>query len=239
MDFEDAGATNYSAWNEDDWERFLQQEDVRTAKFQELYESLCEDPRRNELIIRELGLSAPCEGIIPEGSLTNGNCHACEERVDCEFHELCMLIDPSELCNDDYESEEMLAAFDEVERIPAYQCAHEFAMVLQNYFEICPVGHAFSGNYNGNHSERVWRLLDAAALVAAQLAGGHGIGYDPDCICGNIANCKRALKNALYCRESLQLMNMGLRDGRALLRKADELNAMIIGWIGELRSMIY
>lgn len=239
MAFDNADSTHYNAWDEDDWERFLQQEDVRTAKFQELYESLRDNPRRNELIIRELGLCAPCGGNRAKGNKTDDYCHTCEDRFDCEFHELCLLIDPSGLCEEDYESEDMLAAFDEVERIPAYQCAHEFAMILQDYFEICPVGYCVSRNYNGNHSEQVWRLLDSAALVAAQLAGGHGIGYDPDCICGNIANCKRALKNALYCRQSLQSMNLGIGDGRTLMKKADELNAMILGWIEDLRSRVY
>ena len=239
MGLDESGAPSQSAWNEDEWERFLKQEDARTAKFQELFETLYNEPRRNKLIIDELGLCAPCGGALPEGKQNNGYCFSCDERSDCEFHEMRLLIEPRDCRPEECDSPEMLAAFEEVERIPAYQCAHEFAMLLQEFFEICPPDPIICRHYNGNHSEHVWRLLDAAALVAAQLAGGHGIGYEPDCICGNIANCKRALKNATYCLYALNRMNLGRADGRSLIRKAHELNAMIVGWIENLRGRAY
>src|SRR3954462_6579446 len=44
-----------SAWDEYDWERFLQQQDSKTEKYMELLEKYLDDPRRDEIIAREMG----------------------------------------------------------------------------------------------------------------------------------------------------------------------------------------
>ena len=42
-------------WTEDQWERFMQRSDVRSAKFGELLETLRDHPDRDEIIAREMG----------------------------------------------------------------------------------------------------------------------------------------------------------------------------------------
>jgi len=42
-------------WDEYDWERFLQQQDEKTEKYMELLEKYLDDPRRDEIIAREMG----------------------------------------------------------------------------------------------------------------------------------------------------------------------------------------
>jgi hypothetical protein len=42
-------------WDEYDWERFLQQQDQRTEKYMDLLEKYIDDPRRDEIIAREMG----------------------------------------------------------------------------------------------------------------------------------------------------------------------------------------
>ena len=43
------------AWDEYEWERFLQQQDQKTEKYMELLEKYIDDPNRDELVSREMG----------------------------------------------------------------------------------------------------------------------------------------------------------------------------------------
>src|SRR5438552_15466047 len=45
------------AWDEYDWERFLQQQDQKTEKYMGLLEKYVDDPQRDEIIAREMGWS--------------------------------------------------------------------------------------------------------------------------------------------------------------------------------------
>jgi hypothetical protein len=49
-------------WDEYDWERFLQQQDQRTEKYMELLEKYIDDPRRDEIIAREMGWTTTTSG---------------------------------------------------------------------------------------------------------------------------------------------------------------------------------
>src|SRR6201987_3028100 len=42
-------------WDEYEWERFLQQQDGKTEKYMQLLERYLDDPRRDEIIAREMG----------------------------------------------------------------------------------------------------------------------------------------------------------------------------------------
>jgi hypothetical protein len=138
---------------------------------------------------------------------------------------------------DDAETQEILAIFDEVQRIPAYQQAHTFSLRLREYFGASLRGRE-PRDANPAWVQDVWGLLDAAALVPAQLAGGHGIGYERDCICGNIANCKRALNNARQCIHCLREMKLPKADAAALVNQARQVCAVVAGWIEDLRSRV-
>ena len=51
--FESAGEER--AWDEYDWERFLQQQDRKTEKYMELLEKYLDNPNRDQIIAREMG----------------------------------------------------------------------------------------------------------------------------------------------------------------------------------------
>src|SRR5438477_8026910 len=62
-------------WDEYDWERFLQQQDGKTEKYMQLLETYLDDPRRDEIIAREMGWtqlleekdwSAEVDGLLEE-----------------------------------------------------------------------------------------------------------------------------------------------------------------------------
>jgi len=215
-------------WDEDDWERFLQQADVRTAKYQELFETLDGHPRRDELIAREMGWDQFFEQCRFEG----GDCDNCPHRFDCERHELIRLVS-----GDDEDGDEDLAEeFEEIWKIPAFREGHDFSLRLQQYFES-------NGNGDLRHDEDVLRALSAASMVPAQIAGGHGIGYDKDSLCGNIANCKRALKNLGICFSLLTDLHtrqiIPFERLCDLKSDAESLRAEVQHWIEDLRSRVW
>ena len=80
-------------------------------------------------------------------------------------------------------------------------------------------------------------------MVSAQVAGGHGIGYERDSLCGNIANCKRALRSLDACREQLLILQerrLILPDDLlALSVEADQVSVEISRWIESLRARIW
>jgi hypothetical protein len=43
------------AWDEYDWERFLQQQDHKTERYMELFEKYIDDPNRDQIIAKEMG----------------------------------------------------------------------------------------------------------------------------------------------------------------------------------------
>lgn len=52
-----AGHDSDRAWDEYEWERFLQQQDQKTEKYMELLEKYIDDPQRDEIVAREMGWS--------------------------------------------------------------------------------------------------------------------------------------------------------------------------------------
>jgi hypothetical protein len=50
-------------------------------------------------------------------------------------------------------------------------------------------------------------LYLSAGKVGANLAGGHGLGYDDEFICGNIVKCRWALSDCEFCREMLEQLH--------------------------------
>jgi hypothetical protein len=68
------------AWDEYDWERFLQQQDHKTEKYMELLEKYLDDPQRDQIIAREMGWtqlleskdwSAEVDALLDEDSNDN------------------------------------------------------------------------------------------------------------------------------------------------------------------------
>src|SRR5262245_33910876 len=56
-----AGHGSERAWNEYEWERFLQQQDQKTERYMELLEKYIDDPHRDEIVAREMGWAHPTE----------------------------------------------------------------------------------------------------------------------------------------------------------------------------------
>jgi len=224
-------ATECEGWDEDDWERFLQLADARTAKYEELFETFIDHPKREEIIAHEMGW----EDFFRECRSRVANCDECPDRHECEAYEMLRLMEGPDNIEDDPDADALVACFEEVKEIPAYNDAYRFALRLEAYFR---------KHLDDNLEDEGPRTaLMAATMAPAQIAGGHGIGYDRESLCGNIANCKRALKSLEACMLSLaDLERRGLlqsQDAKSLQAQARAAWKATARWIEDLRSRVW
>ncbi|HIG31517.1 MAG TPA: hypothetical protein EYQ50_28390 [Verrucomicrobiales bacterium] len=84
-------------------------------------------------------------------------------------------------------------------------------------------------------------LLLSAGKIGANLAGGHGLGYDDESICGNIVKCKWALSDCRFCSEMFDfwLKQNPNPDHSELLHECRELEKMIKDRINYLREKVW
>ncbi|MFQ5963725.1 MAG: hypothetical protein ACE5KZ_05520 [Candidatus Scalinduaceae bacterium] len=198
-------------WDEDDWERFLQKADVRTAKYLELFETLHNHPDCDELVAKEMGW------------YHKGN--DCEKNDECQAYINNLQYD--EIIEEDIE---------DVKKIPAYKKSYEFYIKLNKYFKN-------KNKKDVDIDEDVMDAISASAFVSAKVAGGHGMGYEKDSLCGNIAICKRALKNAKICIYSLEKLRAKAlfpeNEINILISDGVRIKHEVTKWIDELRSRIW
>jgi len=179
---------NRADWDEDDWEAFLLRQDALNAKYQELYETLHDHPRRDELIAREMGWRLP-----------ERQCASCTGACGQSPGE-----EPPE--------EESSESFEDIEEIPAYRLAQQYALAVERQLTARLRDHLGA-------DEDAARAIRNAVEISAHLANGHGLGYERESLCGNIACCKRALGSLAECMDDL----LALRQrGVVLPSEADE-----------------
>jgi len=174
-------------WDEEDWERFLQKADVRTAKYLELFETLHTHPDCDKLIAKEMGWNHKYEDC----NYKNESCDNCGKRDDCQIYEVNQIFDNAVEYDETTEND--------VRNIVAYKKSYKLYITLSKYFK----------NRKGvNADEDVLEAISASSVIPAKIAGGHGMGYEKDTLCGNIANCKRSLKNARKCIYMLDIVTL-------------------------------
>jgi hypothetical protein len=84
-------------------------------------------------------------------------------------------------------------------------------------------------------------LYLSAGKVSANLAGGHGLGYDDEFICGNIVKCRWALSDCEFCREMLEQLHhqTGQEIYGLLAAESCHLAETIRERIGRLRQRVW
>jgi len=191
-------SVNREYWDEEDWEAFLTRQDVLKAKYQELYETLCKHPDRDALIAREMGQNLPEDalGLFPALPDDAYDGYADDQELLGEGE---ADLDDPEICD--------------LEAIPAYRMAEEFALAVERQLTARLRDRAAV-------DEDASEATRAGAEISATIANGHGIGYERDSLCGNIACCKRALGGLAECLDSLLVLR---RRGVLLPAEADGL----------------
>jgi hypothetical protein len=135
-----AGQDSDRAWDEYEWERFLQQQDEKTEKYMELLEKYIDDPQRDEIVAREMGW---CQTHEEAGSEWN------DEEFDLEGEEESSAADVINDCSESFEQHVL------------YRASFNLTIWIDQLFE------TDSGLQN---DPAAVKLATHAALAAAKLA---------------------------------------------------------------------
>ena len=153
------------AWDEYDWERFLQQQDHKTEKYMELLEKYLDDPQRDEIIAREMGWT---------------------QLLDAKdwSSEVDALLDRDEDGDESDEAEQATSPFDTFEDHNLYWAAFSLTVWIDELFDRDPAL---------QNEPAAVKLATQSALASAKLAAALS-DNDVDELGMTIAYLKRALK---------------------------------------------
>jgi hypothetical protein len=154
------------AWDEYDWERFLQQQDHKTEKYMELLEKYLDHPQRDQIIAREMGWT----------QLMNGEDWS--EEVDA------LLDENSDAPVSEAEEEAAAANADSFEDHSLYRAAFALTVWIDQLFDQTP---------SLQNEPAAVKLATHSALASAKLAAALS-DDDVDELGMTIAYLKRALK---------------------------------------------
>ncbi len=202
------------AWDEYDWERFLQQQDHKTEKYMELLEKYLDHPQRDQIIAREMGWT----------QLLNGDDWS--DEVDA------LLADESG-SSDENESavEEPVGSVSEgFEDNSLYRAAFALTVWIDQLFDETP---------SLQNEPAAVKLATHSALASAKLAAALS-DDDVDELGMTIAYLKRALKAITVSMEAaVQLLSERLispRQHSVLVQRLFQVRDGIITLMGEYRG---
>src|SRR5216117_451023 len=198
-------------WDEYDWERFLQQQDGKTEKYMQLLETYLDDPRRDEIIAREMGWT----------QLLDAKDWSAE--VDA-------LLDEDAEDEDGLDPVDAVRAPETIQQHNLYQAALALTIWIDQLFDQKPLL---------QNEPAAIRLATHSALASAKLAAALS-GDDVDEIGMTIAYLKRALKAITISLDpAAQLLSKKLITGAqhsVLQQRLFQVRDGIITLMGEYRS---
>lgn len=124
---------------------------------------------------------------------------------------------------------------DELGSIPAFRLAQDYVLDVER---------ALAARIPDlDEDEDAGRTVCAAGEAADRIAVGHGIGYDRESLCGNIAYCRRALASLAECLEGLRACRkrgvLSPREADQFLGRGQRVSEAISQRIEELRSSVW
>jgi hypothetical protein len=157
------------AWDEYDWERFLQQQDQKTEKYMELLEKYIDDPQRDEIVAREMGWA-----------------HLSEEETEDWNEEAESFLDEAGEGEEDEDSaiSQINASAESFEQHVLYRSAFALTIWIDQLFEANPAL---------QNDPAAVKLATHTALAAAKLAAALS-DEEAEELGMTIAYLKRALK---------------------------------------------
>ena len=202
------------AWDEYDWERFLQQQDHKTEKYMELLEKYLDHPQRDQIIAKEMGWT----------QLLNGD--EWSDEVDA------MLADEASSSEEEEpeEAEANASNSDGFEDHSLYRAAFALTIWIDQLFDQQP---------SLQNEPSAVKLATHSALASAKLAAALS-DDDVDEIGMTIAYLKRALKAITMSMEAAaQMLTDRLispRQHTALKQRLFQVRDGIITLMGEYRG---
>jgi hypothetical protein len=200
-------------WDEYDWERFLQQQDGKTEKYMQLLETYLDDPRRDEIIAREMGWT----------QLLDSKDWSAE--VDA-------LLDENAGQEDEAEVDPVDASDETFQEHDLYRAAFDLTLWIDQLFD---------QNAGLQNEPAAVKLATHAALASAKLAAALS-GDHLDEIGMTIAYLKRALKaitTSMNAAVQLRRKAAGLiskSDYLVLQQRLFEVRDGIVRLMGEYRA---
>ena len=152
-------------WDEYDWERFLQQQDGKTEKYMQLLETYLDDPRRDEIIAREMGWTQ----LLDEKDWSA---------------EVDALLDETATEEEESDADNTAASGETFQEHDLYRAAFDLTLWIDQLFD---------QNATLQNEPAAVKLATHAALASAKLAAALS-GDHLDEIGMTIAYLKRALK---------------------------------------------
>jgi hypothetical protein len=211
-----------------EWEAFMRESDLRSARYGELLETLHEDPDCHEKIDHEMGWDREDEAMTDEE----------REQASRDIDEMNRVCE--EALTDPEIEAEMRASDHALNTMPAYILANEARDVVHDVLK------PYARNDDGlddDSGELIGEAFIGIAIASAKIAGGHGMGYSDDSIGGNVVNCKRALAGARQSIEALeQLVKRKILSSKQLERVMPalrEAERAIEARIAELRARMW
>jgi hypothetical protein len=227
-------------WNEEQWEKFFKESDVRSAKFGELLETFHDHPDRDAIIDREMGWDRDDDGEPFEWD-EQGPDFDDEEDDDDEAETFSTNSDDENPfgtdADDDEDDDSDIWEDRDLKRTPYYTKAFQFGLNVHDQLK------PYLVEDDENQDEDFIDALANGFTIAAKLAGAHGMGTDDDVLCGNIVCCKRSLEAASECLRALSsLRERGLLPGEIadpLVTEGAEVRGLVEQHIAELRSKVW
>ena len=203
------------AWDEYEWERFLQQQDHKTEKYMELLEKYLDHPQRDQIIAREMGWS----------QLLNGE--EWTDEVDA------LLADESSSGDADNEADAETAASgagDGFEDHSLYRAAFALTVWIDQLFDT---------HTSLQNEPSAVKLATHSALASAKLAAALS-DDDVDEIGMTIAYLKRALKAITVAMDAASAMHaerlITPRQHGVLKQRLFQVRDGVISLMGEYRG---
>lgn len=205
------------AWDEYEWERFLQQQDHKTEKYMELLEKYLDHPQRDQIIAREMGWTQLLSG--DEWS----------DEVDAMMADEASAHDDEEAA-DGEPAEKPDMSIDSFEDHSLYRAAFALTVRIDQIFD----DHAALQN-----EPSAVKLATHSALASAKLAAALS-DDDVDEIGMTIAYLKRALKAITVSMEAAAQMRaeqlINAREHAGLEQRLFQVRDGIISLMGEYRG---
>ena len=202
------------AWDEYEWERFLQQQDHKTEKYMELLEKYLDHPQRDQIIAREMGWTQ----LLQSDDWSD------------EVDSLLAEDEPSGEAEESAEAQISNTSGDSFEDHSLYRAAFALTVWIDQLFDECPALQ--------NEPSAV-KLATHSALASAKLAAALS-DDDVDEIGMTIAYLKRALKAITVSMEgAVQLLSERLispRQHAILQQRLFQVRDGIITLMGEYRG---
>ncbi|MEP6937410.1 MAG: hypothetical protein ABI871_05010 [Chthoniobacterales bacterium] len=200
------------AWDEYQWERFLQQQDHKTEKYMELLEKYLDHPQRDQIIAREMGWTQLIKG------------EDWSDEVDA------VLAEEAATAESTSEDESTTNCSESFEGNSLYRAAFALTVWIDQLFDDDP---------SLQNEPAAVKLATHSALASAKLAAALS-DDDVDEIGMTIAYLKRALKAITQSMEAgAQLLRVGLitpRQHAVLNQRLFQVRDGIVSLMGEYRG---